>query len=288
MATSCTTQKTAPAPLLQWAGGKRRLLPELLGRIPAFSGRYYEPFFGGGALYWALADTVAGDHCVIGDCLDELTGLYRVVRNEPDKLITELTKLAALPPTGETYYWVRDEWTPPSPAASAARTLYLNRTGFNGLYRTNSSGRYNVTWGRKERPYAVPTELIQADGARLCGTTIRTGAAWDAVADAQAGDFVYLDPPYHGTHTAYSAGGFGEDAQRQLAGTVAELTELGVLVLLSNSDTPFTRQVFGEVLDLETVSVHRSISRSVASRGTVSEILGNNFGAVAGDRLLAA
>ncbi len=164
----------------------------------------------------------------------------------------------------------------------------MRNVGFNGLYRTNRAGRYNVSWGRRSEPYSVPVELIRADSTRLRDTEIRTGAAWDTLADADAGDFVYLDPPFHGTHTAYAAGGFGEVDQQRLADTVAEATGRRVLVLLSNSDTPFTRQVFGKVLDLETVSVHRSISRSSASRGSVPEVLGNNFSAVAGERRLAA
>lgn len=269
----------APAPFLRWAGGKRQLLPVLRSAFPASFDRYYEPFLGGGAVLFALADDVPGDRCVVNDVNGELLCAYRAVRDDVDTLISELTKVAG-DTSSEAYYRMRAS-EPTDPMGRAVRMIYLNRTGFNGLYRVNSKGRFNVPHGKLTNPEVCNEPLLRADAQRLQGVTIREGSFVDAVADATAGDLVYLDPPYipltpTASFSRYAVDDFREPDQRALADTIRDLTARGVRVVLSNSDTPLTRDIFSD-LHLFSVSAARSISAKGSSRNRVHEIVGVNF-----------
>ena len=266
-----------PGPFLRWAGGKRRLLPVLRAALPATFAHYYEPFLGGGALFFDLPPM--GDAAHLNDATDDLIHAYTVLRDTPSELITTLGTLGEVT-TKSAYLAVRAS-EPAMPLGRAARFIYLNRTGFNGLYRVNRSGKFNVPFGQLANPTVCNEDLLASDTAHLRGVHLRAGGYADALSGAGPGDFVYLDPPYiplspTAAFAAYTPGGFTEPDQRALADEVDRLTALGALVMLSNSDTPLTRDIFAR-MNLHTVSVHRSISATLSGRGTVTEVVGVNY-----------
>ncbi len=271
---------TRPAPFLRWAGGKRRLMTELRTRLPRpedFTGRFFEPFLGGAALFFEHA--VPGTRCVVNDAVPDLALTYTVLRDHPDELIDALRVLARH--TDEDAYYAQRKKTPRSAVARAARTIYLNQTCFNGLHRTNAAGRFNVAFGHRKHPVVCNEALLRADAARLQGATIRTGDFADAVRDAKAGDFVYFDPPHipsspTASFTKYAKDDFRESDHRRLAAVIDELSARGVLVMASNSDTPLTRSIFS-ALRLDAVTVSRSVAASASRRGHAGEVIGTNY-----------
>jgi DNA adenine methylase len=268
-----------PAPFLRWAGGKRRLLDVIAASLPASYDRFYEPFLGGGTVFFNV--DVPGERCVVNDVNPELVVTYQVLRDEPEALIEALTALAA-DTSKEAYYRVRAA-APTGRIERAARMIYLNRLCFNGLWRVNGSGQFNVPYANLKNPTVVNADLLRANAARLAGTTIREGDAAAAVADAAPGDFVYFDPPYvplspTAAFSRYTKDDFLEPQQRELAMTIATMVERGVHVMLSNSDTPLTRAIYGDCgLTMHTVAVSRSIAASSGSRTRVNEILGVSY-----------
>jgi len=284
-----------PEPFLRWAGGKRQLVPILLASMPAGfdlnKQRFFEPFAGGAALTWALsnhsssAGLVAtarkkGRPIVINDVNEELAGTYRVVQNDVEALIVALGEMAK--DVSETrYYEVRDS-VPADFVEAAARTIYLNRLSFNGLYRVNSNGEFNVPYGKLANPLVCDRDRLRACAAWLAMVEIRSGSFTSAVNDAKAGDLVYLDPPYvplttTASFSKYAKDDFREMDQWALAGVIRGLIARGVKVMLSNSNTILTRQIFGKDLSLFAVSATRSISAAGASRVSVEEVLGISY-----------
>ena len=216
---------------MKWVGGKTQLLPELTERIPKSIGTYYEPFIGGGALFFASKPKNA----VLGDYNAELIQTYKVVRDELPALIDILE--------GHYYeknyfYSVRSlDVSQLSSAESAARTIYLNRTGFNGLYRVNSKGQFNVPFGRYTNPLICDHANLTACSQLLRGAQLRQGSYEQVLASATAGDFAYLDPPYvplsrTSNFTGYVPGGFGTEDQQRLAQLLVDLDKRGVRFML--------------------------------------------------------
>lgn len=256
--------------------------------------RFYEPFMGGAAVTFALATNKISETIqsgttrrqrqpatiVLNDVNDELTNTYQVIKTHLDELIPALHKLAE-DISEDGYYTVRGS-NPTHPVPRAARTIYLNRLGFNGLYRVNSTGKFNVPYGKLTRPTVCDTELLQACSNWLQNADIRTGSYTTALNDAEPGDVVYIDPPYIPLSATASFSKYAKDDFRELdhwalAGTIRGLTTRGVRVLMSNSDTPLTREIYGSVLTLRTVSATRSISAAGTSRQRVTEIIGANY-----------
>jgi DNA adenine methylase len=280
---------SAPAPFLRWAGGKRKLVPAFQQLLPASfdpkKGKLFEPFVGGGAFMLALGDPtnalhIPGKRLVINDANPELVATYRAIRDDVERLIAKLTKLAA--DTSKAAFERQKALAPKSDVERAARFIFLNRTCFNGLWRVNSSGGFNVPYGNLDNPFLFDADALRAVSRRLAGAQIREGSYVQAVNDAKAGDLVYLDPPYlplnpSSSFSKYAKDDFGQADQYALAGVIRALTDRGVLVMLSNSDTPLTRHIFGPELDLWQISVTRSISASAASRAKVHEVVGVNF-----------
>jgi len=262
---------TAPRPFLKWAGGKGQLLGELRSLVPPRHGRYFEPFLGGGALFF---DRLPKDG-MLSDVNAEIVGCYIAVRDEVEKLIRALKRHRY---DADHYYAVRD--TNPadlSPVERAARTIFLNKTGFNGLYRVNRSGKFNVPFGRYARPLICDEDNLRACSKALALVDLRVCDFEEAALRANAGDFVYFDPPYvpvsrTATFTAYAPGGFGQDAQVRLADLFGRLAARGVHVLLSNSDVPATRKLYAGYR-VETVKASRAINSNASRRGPVSEVL---------------
>ncbi len=263
------------APVLKWAGGKTRLLPELISRLPDGWERYLEPFFGGGALFFRLQPSEA----LISDVNEELVNVYEQVRDHVDELIENLQHHLY-----EKAYYYRMRGADPArmtPLARASRTIYLNRTCFNGLYRVNRRGRFNVPIGRYKNPVICQEARLRACSALLKHTDLRRADYLDTIAGARAGDFIYLDPPYQplsptSSFTSYTAGAFTEEDQARLAEAVHGLADRGVRCMVSNSDTPLIRELY-EGLRVDVVLCARAISRVASGRGPVREVIVRNY-----------
>jgi len=265
-------------PFLKWAGGKRQLLPEILSHVPARCNTYYEPFLGGGAVFFALAARGVFRRAVIGDQNRELVDAYLGIRDDVEGVISRLARLSRKPHDSDTYYHVREQ--DPArlgQAARAARLIYLNRTGYNGLYRVNRGGRFNVPFGRYKNPRILDRENLRAVSRALQGVQIRIGDFEALVEKAEPGDFIYFDPPYvpistTSNFTAYDRLPFGPAEQDRLARTLRRLRKRKVYALLSNSDVTLTRGLY-EGLPFEAVKVNRRINSRADRRGPISELL---------------
>jgi DNA adenine methylase len=279
----------APQPFLRWAGGKRRLTNLLIQAFPPdFDpnvNRYFEPFIGGGALMFATGNKY-GDLCIpgkniyINDSNPDLVITYRAIKNQLPELLVELKKISRNL-TKEEFERIRSS-SPKNNVSRAARFIYLNKTCFNGLWRVNSSGQFNVPWGKLKNPLIFDPENLDACRKRLAGAKITSGGFTDAVKEAKRHDLVYLDPPYlpisaSSSFSQYAKENFGVADHEELAATVLKLTKKGVYVILSNSDTPETRRIFGKTLTLRQIMMNRSISAAAHARTPVNELLGTNF-----------
>jgi DNA adenine methylase len=272
--------EAAPAPFLKWAGGKRQLVPRILAAVPQRMGTYFEPFIGGGAVFFAIV--AAGrrfERAVLGDMNEELVRCYRAIQRDVDAVI------GALRPhkyDRDVYYRVRARDPERlSDAARAARLIYLNRCGYNGLYRVNRSGQFNVPFGRYKDPVICDVRRLRAAARALRGVKVVHGDFERTLRGASAGDFVYLDPPYvplspTSSFTAYAKTPFDAAAQARLAETLRDLGERRVQALLSNSDCEATRELY-RPMPAETVPVRRAINSVAAARGSVGELLVKSF-----------
>jgi DNA adenine methylase len=260
-----------PRPFLKWAGGKGQLLAALRPFVPTAYERYFEPFLGGGALFFDRLPKRG----VLSDVNAEIVECYAAVRDQVEKLIVSLGRHRY---DADHYYATRD--TDPaslSPVERAARTIFLNKTGFNGLYRVNRAGKFNVPFGRYAKPLICDPENLRACSAALAKVELAVCDFEEAASRARAGDFVYFDPPYvpvsrTSAFTAYAAGGFGPKEQARLAEVFERLALRGARVLLSNSDVPEIRQLY-RGYRIERVRATRAINSNASRRGPVSEVL---------------
>ncbi len=223
---------------------------------------------------------VPGENLFINDMNPELTNTYEVIRDNVTALIKELEILTKRI-NEKTFYEIRSS-VPRSKVARAARFIYLNKTCFNGLWRVNSKGEFNVPFGKSKNPSLFVEANLRACSRRLKGSTITTVSFEEAVAKARKGDLVYFDPPYiplspSASFSAYAKEGFGLDKQELLAETISKLNKKGVFVLLSNSDTVLTRKIFKKVLTLRKILMARTISSSGSTRNPVYEVIGMNY-----------
>lgn len=255
----------ATRPLLKWAGGKTQLLPELLAKAPKKFGKYIEPFFGGGALYFALRP----DGGVVADSNPELVNLYRSVAKSVEVVIERLRSCLN---TEEAFYVMRAlDWTKMDPADAAARTIFLNRTCFNGLYRVNKSGGFNVPFGRYKNPKILDEDALRAASVLLGKSTIVQGDYKTVLAEhAAPGDFVFLDPPYlpvskFADFKRYTKEQFYEEDHRNLAQEVDRLQQIGCHVLLTNSNHPLVHELFAHC-KMEVIQTKRYISCNGGNR----------------------
>lgn len=281
--TAATEIVTPAHACVKWCGGKTFLLSEILKRLPEKISTYYEPFLGGGAVFFALASERRFKRAVIGDANEELMNLYLVIRHEPSTLMAFLEH--GFGQDEKSYYKIRAQDPNALPAlARAARTLYLNKTGFNGLYRVNKKGVFNVPWGKQEGRALFDEENIMACCHALRTATLAFLDFNMTVAPAKRGDVCYFDPPYvpvsdTANFTAYSKGGFGLEEQTRLRDVAKAFDVKGVHVLLSNSDTPLTRKLY-RGFKIESVQAPRRVNSKGGKRGNVGELLisGRNRG----------
>ena len=224
-----------PAPFLKWAGGKRRLAPKIASHLPRRIRTYYEPFVGGGALFFHLAATRRFDRAVLGDINGELVEVYGVVRDQVDDLITALHAHAVHAEEADYFYPLRAQ-SPDSlatPVARAARFIFLNKTCFNGLYRVNKRGQFNVPFGHYKKPLVVDEVGLKAASQALKDVTLCVGDFAHTVHAAGRGDAVYFDPPYvpsskTASFTAYHGSDFGRVDHTRLRDLFARCTTIGV------------------------------------------------------------
>ncbi len=260
-------------PVLKWAGGKSRLLDEILPRLPDQIETYYEPFIGGAAVFFALAREGRFKRAVLADTNEELANVYLALQTDVDGVIRHLKRHRH---SEEEYYRVR-EARPRSVAGKAARVIYLNRTGYNGLYRVNARGEFNVPFGRYKKPTICNEPRLRSASNALQGVQIRVGDFESMCRRARSGDAVYLDPPYvplsrTANFAHYQQAIFGPEQHERLAGVFGGLASKGVAVVLSNSDTPETRELYAPWSPL-TVHTPRRINSRAERRGSVSELL---------------
>jgi len=271
-------------PVLKWAGGKRQLLEQILPVVerwfPDRIEKYYEPFAGGAAVFFALAARNKFEHARLSDMNADLIRVYAALRDDVEAVIVELEKLASLELSKETYYSVREKVRAnrsSKDAVRAARLIYLNRTGYNGLYRVNSSGEFNVPYGSYKNPRILDRPRLLAAAHALQGVELAVEDFEVSCQEAKRGDFVYFDPPYvpvskTANFAAYHSVAFTSAEHARLANAFARLKKRGVVALLSNSDTPETRALYRE-FDTHTVHATRAINSNASRRGSVPELL---------------
>jgi DNA adenine methylase len=264
-------------PIVKWAGGKTKLLDAIKPRVPKAMGTYAEPFAGGAALFFALSGETPNrfERALLCDANEELIACYRAVQQDVDAVIRALGQYKY----DETlYYRTREQATAKmSDTRRAARFIFLNRTCYNGLWRVNSKGRFNVPFGRYRDPRICDPERLRAASKALAKAKLVTGDFTDVTRKLARGDFVYFDPPYApasatADFTSYAAGGFGPRDQQRLVDEIGRLRARGVRVLVSNADTPATRALYAGYR-LETVHAPRPINSNKKKRGLTAELL---------------
>ena len=275
--------QTNCCPIIKWVGGKRQLLSAIKARMPQTYGTYYEPFFGGGALFFELQP----ERAVINDFNDQLINLYKQIKDNHTSVVSIIDKYQ------ETYnsfkdksdklnyfYALRNKFNSflrsniKNPE-SAALFIFLNKAGFNGLYRVNANGEFNVPSAHRDKINAYSLENIQAVSSCLRKATILQGDFEDACKDVRPGDFVFFDSPYYDTFDTYQAGGFDEKAHRRLATLFRQLSDRGVKCMMTNSNTDFIKELYSD-FNIEVIDVKRMVNRDATKR-TGQEVIITNY-----------
>lgn len=276
-----TKNKLLLSPFLKWAGGKRQLLPEIRKYIPKKYNTYYEPFVGAGAVLFDLQP----NKVVINDINSELINTYKVIQNNIDDLIVELRKHKNDP---DHFYKIRDldrseDFEKLTSIEKSSRLIYLNKTCFNGLFRVNSQGQFNVPFGKYKNPQIVNEAVLRAvhNYLNTANVTILNEDFEKALSKAKKGDFIYIDPPYDplsntSSFTGYNLDGFNRDDQERLRDVFEELDKRGCKVLLSNSATDFIKDLYKDY-HIEIVSASRNINSIASKRGKIDEVLVMNY-----------
>jgi DNA adenine methylase len=269
----------AAGPFLKWAGGKSQLLASYEEHFPKSFKRYFEPFTGGAAVFFRMRSKHGQFNARLSDLNHELINVYCEIRDNVEDLIEDLKKHK-----NEEEYFYKLRATDPaklSPTERASRLIYLNKTCFNGLYRVNSQGRFNVPFGFYKNPSTCNETNLRACNLVLQDTDLTCNPFDDVLKHARKGDFVYFDPPYHpltstSNFTSYTKNCFSAEDQQRLADTFSELHKRGCLLMLSNSDCEFIRDLYSD-FRTETVYAMRAINCKAEGRGRISEVLVLNY-----------
>lgn len=265
-----------PQPFVKWVGGKRSLLSEIHARLPRKFGNYYEPFVGGGAVFFSLSDRL--ERAFLSDHNLELVITYNVIKREPENLIRQLKEHAR--DHGKEYYYHVRSLPEEDPVKKAARFIYLNKTCYNGLYRVNRAGKFNTPMGSYKNPNIVQEETILACHRALQKAEI-SWYDFEKI-EPERGDFVYIDPPYHPTDevsfTEYTKNNFTEKDQERLRDFAVKLHKAGVQVMLSNSSTQFVRDLYkNRFFQHHAVQAPRFVNCKPDRRGAVDELIITNY-----------
>lgn len=270
-----------PRPFLKWAGGKTQLADALLERMPAVFNVYHEPFLGGGALFFRLYREQKVRHAILSDLNAELIDTYLAIR---DSVMEVVQLLAEFPYDKEFYYALRAKNPRQmSLPERAARMIYLNKTGYNGLYRVNRQGEFNVPFGRYKSPKYLDKENLLAVSQALQDVEIFCASFETVLERARPGDWVYFDPPYvpvsqTANFTSYQANGFGLSEQERLRDVCIELSQNSVYITLSNSDTEIVRSLYSPpYFVVDEVLANRAINCNGAKRGKITELVITNY-----------
>jgi DNA adenine methylase len=265
-------QTVSPRPFLKWAGGKSKLIQQYIPYFPEKFKTYYEPFLGGGAVFFYLNPSSA----FLADINPELVNAYRCVRDKVEELI-EVLEVHQLRHGKDYYYEVR-KTNGITAIERAARLIYLNKTCYNGLYRENSQGKFNVPIGKYKNPKICNSVLLRSVSVALQQARIEVRSFEDILDYAShCDDFVYFDPPYYplsptSNFTAYSRSSFSPDDQIRLKDVFTQLARRGVKVMLSNSDCLFIRELYRD-FNIYSISAPRRINSNASKRGSISEVL---------------
>lgn len=277
------TQTANLKPVTKWVGGKRQLLTKLQKFKPKNYNTYFEPFVGGGALLFSLHP----QNAVINDFNSSLMNVYLVIKKNPEELLEILEKHAENN-SKEYYLKIRSadrdgRIEKMSDVEKAARLLYMLKVDFNGLYRVNKKGQFNAPYGLNNNPKIYDRENIMSvsNYFNSCNIDFLSGDFEDSVQGVQKDDFVYFDPPYiplssTANFTSYTEDGFSFDDQKRLRDTFFRLSNIGAYVMLSNSDTPLTRELYAGA-NFHEVSVSRTINSNAKKRGKVGELIITNY-----------
>lgn len=268
-------------PVLKWVGGKRRLIEQIIGLFPKnyHKRAYHEPFFGGGALFFHLEPSSGS----INDVNKRLINFYKVLKEKPDELIEEACQYIY---DKAEYYRLRTRFNEEklTDVEDASILLYLNKTGYNGLYRVNSKGKYNVPFGRYKTPTIVDTKKIMEASKLLQNISIHSERFYSVKKHAEEGDLVYFDPPYlpvseTSDFTAYSKLGFGYEDHVLLRDTCLELDNMGIYFVQSNSYVEPILELYKDIegFRIEIVQMNRAINSKTSKRGGVNEIIVTNI-----------
>lgn len=274
-----------PKPFVKWVGGKRQLLAQfrLMNLYPPEkfnpkSGKYFEPFVGGGAVFFDLLPETA----YLSDLNNELVVTYNVIKNDVENLIKSLKKHKL-----DKEYFLKIRAQNPeklSDLNTASRFIYLNRTCFNGMYRVNSNGGFNVPFGKYTNPLICDENNLRKASKALKNVEIKKQDYKEVLKKAKKGDFIYFDPPYYpinktSSFTSYTSEAFLDKEQIELRDTFVELHKRGCFVMLSNSDTPFINKIYSEPKGFRITKVQagRAINSDASKRGKITEVLVTNY-----------
>lgn len=275
-----------PKPFVKWAGGKRQLIPILNENLPSFMGTYFEPFLGGGALLFHILIERSRQRCGISDLNPDLILAYTTIRDKPEDLITSLKNHSKnYQKNSKSYYYTIRDTNPKNAIEKTSRLLFLNRTCFNGLYRVNKKGKFNVPLGRYTNPNIVNEENIRSVSQVLQSpqVSIKCRDFGAVLADAKKHDLVYFDPPYQpvsetANFTSYTNKSFTSEDLKRLAKLCLRLDSKGVNVMLSNS---FSKEVVDRFSEkqwkIKKISANRSINSNSHKRTGHFELLIKNY-----------
>lgn len=274
-----------PKPFVKWVGGKRQLLAQFrkLNLYPPElfnikTGRYFEPFVGGGAVFFDLLP----EKGFLSDLNKELVTTYNIIKNDVDRLVTSLKKHKT-----DKEYFLKIRAQDPNKLSDlnvASRFIFLNRTCFNGMYRVNSNGGFNVPYGKYTNPLICDEDNLKKVSRALQGIEIKHQDYKEVLKKAKKGDFIYFDPPYYpvsktSSFTSYTAESFLDKEQIELRDTVLELHQKGCYVMLSNSDTSFINKIYSgyKGIRINKVEAGRAINSKASGRGKITEVLVTNY-----------
>lgn len=260
-------------PFVKWAGGKRSVTPHISKFLPADINTYHEPFVGGGAVFFTFEHLIKS--ATLADLNEELISAYYVIKTDAENLIQSLQNHEQNHKEIHGYYMEVRKQEPTELLEVVSRFLYLNKTCYNGLYRVNKSGKFNVPEGRYKNPKICDPDNLRNVAKALEKTTIMVGQ-FDKTISPEQGDFVYCDPPYDETFTGYQSAGFAREDQIRLKESVDLWSEKGANVMVSNSDTSFIKDLYKDY-NLNVITAQRSISSNGDQRGKTSEVLITNY-----------
>ena len=264
-------------PFVKWAGGKRSITDKISERLPDNIETYHEPFVGGGAVFFAFQHIIK--RATLADLNEELILAYDIVANNTENLIKALLIHESNHSTEDGYYLkIRDGEEPKDAVDRVSRFLYLNKTCYNGLYRVNKSGKFNVPEGKYTNPKICDKANLRNVSDVLKRAEMKVGQ-FDKTISPEKNDFVYCDPPYDGTFSGYQSDGFGDADQKRLKEAADAWTEQGALVMISNSDTELIRGLYkDDYYRVHSITAQRNISSNGKTRGQIPEVLITNYG----------